>query len=512
MKSIARRLYPRLFLFAAFAFLTTCGGSGGGGAPSAGNPPDEYDAVLLSTTKPLSADTLAGLAEVSADGTFRFTNPSPEALNVAPDDVIIGGPSDKTPHGFIRFVISAGTNTQGDLVLSTIPAPIQAAFQKLHVKFTRSIPDIGAAATGRPASPLRFSKFTGGAGSSLTVDYFPFNGDKDPLTEDDQVHVTGTLSGDLEYTFGIDVDWADVVDIPKKIADCAHQVLTNPFSACDPIPKATVTLSVSGSLNADLAAKGVSFLPYTKDVPVYGPVPLTPFAIGPILWFFPDFEISSKIEGAASSQFATGLSMTADAGVGVSISNKDYVPHFNPDPFAKVTTAAPTVDATLDAHSKVRLGPRVSIKLLDFAGPRAGLFGFAELTASQNNVLQGKPCYTLNGGLEGELGFEIGVDFGIKTVTLAKWDLTQTLFTHEETSGACTGGSNVATNPLQNPTFTPWSNAYSNMVTTTGLPFSAPGGGIAGTALEQTIDGNFVVAGSGSMGLLKIDVQGNAVW
>jgi hypothetical protein len=511
MKSFVGRLYLSFFLIAISVILPACSG-GGGGASSAGLPSDEYEAVLLSTTKPLSAETLANLAEVSEDGTFRFIGSGGEAANVAANDVIIGGPSDKTPFGFIRFVTSVGTSTQGDLVLSTIPAPIQAAFQKLHVKFTRSIPDIGAAATGRPASPLRFSKFSGGAGSSLTVDYFPFNGDKDPLTVDDQVHVTGTLSGGLEYTFGIDVDWGDVVNIPAKIAECAQQALLNPLSVCDPIPKATVNLSVSGSVKADLSTKGVSFLPYTKDVPVYGPVPLTPFSIGPILWFFPEFEISSKIEGAASSQFATGLSMEADAGVGVSISNKETVPHFNPAPFATVTTTAPTVDATLDAYSKVRLGPQISIRLLDFAGPRAGLFGFAELKASQDNVAQGKPCYSLNSGVEGELGFEIGVDFGIKTVTLAKWDLTQTLFTHEESNGACTGGSNVVANPLQNPTFTPWSDAYSNMVTTTGMPFSAPGGSIAGTVLEQTIDGNFVIAGSGSKGLLKIDGQGNTVW
>ncbi len=510
MNRIVRRCLLSLSLFSALVLITTCSGGGGG---SSGNslPPDEYSAVLFSTTKTLSASSLANLAEVTTDGTFRFTGASSEVTAVKAQDVIIGGISDKTPYGFLRFVTSVGTNVQGDLLLYTMPAPVQLAFQKLHVKMARSIPDIGAAATGM-AGPLKFgSKSAMKVGiwpPAVGVDYYPFNGDNDPLSADDQVHVTGTLSGGVDYTFGIDVDWGAVTNIPQAVQDCAQSL----FIGCDPIPEAIVNFGISGSLKADLSTQGVSFLPYTKDVPVYGPVYFTPIQIG-LITLLPEFEISSKIEGAASSQFTTGLSLEADAGVGVSISSKKLIPSMSPQPYATVTATAPTVDATLDAYSKVRLGPQISLKLEGFAGPRAGMFGFAELKASQDNVAQGMPCYSLNSGVEGELGFTIGVDFPILgSVTLADWNLTSNLWTHEETSGACTGTSSTPANILQNPTFTPWAKAFGNTVEPTGIPSTAPGGRIAGTVLEQTIDGHFVVAGSGSKGLLKIDDQGNTVW
>jgi hypothetical protein len=505
----AIRFIHFLFLIVILPFLVTCssGGDSGGGLS-----PDEYSAELFSTTRVIDDQVLGALIEVTDDGTYHFSGTPAGATAVAADDVIIGGVSDKTPYGFLRYVTSVETAANGDLLLHTVPAPVQMAFRKLHVKLARSIPDIGAAVTGK-AGPLKVgntpSKISGGVWPpALSVDYFPFNGDKDPSSEDDQVHVTGTLSGGVDYTFGLDVDWGAVENIPDNIKKCAETL----FISCDPLPEAIVDFGISGSLKADLATKGVSFLPYTKDVPVYGPIYLTPPITIGLLTFLPEFEISSKIEGSASSQFDIGMSMEADAGVGVSISSKKLIPDMNPAPYATIAISAPTVDATLDAYSKVRLGPQISLKLWGFAGPRAGLFGFAELSASQDNIAQGQPCYTLYGGVEGELGFTIGVDFPIfGSVVLADWNLTNNLWTEESKSGACSGGSNVQQNPLQNPTFTPWAKAYSNTVAATGMPSSAPST-IGGTDLQPTIDGRYTVAGSGSKGLLKIDETGNAIW
>ncbi len=531
-KQIAGYYLVMFFLIVVIA-LAGCGSGGGptGGSsnneeePLPGNdgtntvneeelPPDEYEAVLFDTTKTVGDGALAKLIEVKEDGTYRFSGTPDDLKDITAKNVIVGGVSEKTPYGLLRLVTGVETDS-GDLVLHTVPAPIQLAFKKLHVKITRSVPDIGSAVTAPKAVRLqkqvKAGKIKGGIWPPpLTINYFAFNGDNDPATNDDQVHVTGTLSGGLDYTFGIDVDWGEVGDIPDKVTDC----VTSLFISCsieDFIPEAIVDFKMSSQLKADIAQKGVSFLSYAKDIPVYGPVYFPPIQIG-LVTLLPEFEISSRIEGEASSEFETNVTMTADAGTGVVFSNKSLVPQLIP-PVATVDISSPTVDATLDAYSKVRLGPQFSLKLYGFAGPRAGMFGYVELKADQDNITESKPCFNLNGGVEGELSFVIGVDFPILgPVTIADWNLDESIWTEEIKSGDCTGGSNVQENPLQNPTFTPWARAYNNTVVTTGLPYSAPGGGFGWADFQRTIDGNFVIAGSGSKGLLKIDNDGLRIW
>ena len=505
MRAITRRSLLVSLIFAMIPLLATCSGSGGGGADSGtGHPPDEYAAELFPTTKVVDDAVLSKLADVADDGTFRFTGVPSALQQIAADDVIIGGISARTPYGFLRYVTGVETSPQGDLLLHTIPAPVQLGFRKLHAKFTRSVPDIGAAAAGKPV----LGQAIGIWPPAVSVNYYPFNGDKDPLSPDDQVHVTGTLSGGVDYFFGIDVDWGAVANIPAAVQQCAQKL----FIGCDPIPEAIVDFGISGGVKADLTTNGVSFLSYTKNIPLYGPVYFEPIPIG-LLWFFPEFEISSQIKGQASSQFAMGLSMEGDAGVGVSISSKKLVPDLSPPPYASISLSAPSVDATLDAYTKVRVGPQISLKLYGFAGPRAGLFGFAELAASKANIEKGLPCYSLKGGVEGELGFTIGVNFSILgSYTLANWQLTNSLWAQEVKSGDCTGGGTSPPNPLLNPAFTPWAMAFGGTVEPAGLPYSAPGGRLGGTDLQPTVDGRFAVAGTGNRGLLKIDNDGQPVW
>lgn len=118
--------------------------------------------------------------------------------------MIVSGPGVSTD-GFIRMVTKVQSDSQG-LVLKTVPVPIQLAFRKLHVKFTRkieNIADLGIA----PAPKVKIGKKVLGKGKwmELPIDFFAFN-DDDPLTLDDQVHVTGKLSGGIEYFFGFDID------------------------------------------------------------------------------------------------------------------------------------------------------------------------------------------------------------------------------------------------------------------------------------------------------------------
>jgi len=497
-----------LFLFLLMVAVITggCGSSGGGGGTDTALPPDEYEAEPFATTRILSDGAMTSLSKIDADGTLHFTGVPAELQGLAEEMVLLGGVNANSPTGFIRMVTSIETPAEG-LVVHTVPVPIQLAFRKLHVKFTRTIPDI-AGATFSPKAFSSLKKSTKAKKAVLTekvLDFFAFNGDDDPATEDDQVHITGNLSGGVDYTFGLNVDWGDVFDIPDKVVDCAKSLFTS-CSVEDMIPEAKVGFSALAGVHAGLDMKGVSFLPYTKDIPLASNTG-DPIKIGP-LWFFPELDVSARIEGAASSKFSVSTSLDGSAGAEIAYSNKTGAslvpPHV--DGF---DIGTPKVDSVLDAYSKVRLGPRLALKLYNIAGPYAGIYGFAELKADPFE----NPCWTLNGGLEGELGFLISVKIPLfGTVTLADWNESLDIWDTKADSGSCTGSSTGALTPFQEPKFTPWAKAYGNTVVTTGLPYTAPGGGIAGTDLQPTIDGRFVVAGSGSKGLLKIDNEGKPIW
>ena len=310
-----------LFLFLLMVAVITagCGSSGGGGGTDTALPPDEYEAEPFATTRILSDGAMTSLSKIDADGTLHFTGVPAELQGLAEEMVLLGGVNANSPTGFIRMVTSIETPAEG-LVVHTVPVPIQLAFRKLHVKFTRTIPDI-AGATSSPKAFSSLKKSTKAKKAVLTekvLDFFAFNGDDDPATEDDQVHITGNLSGGVDYTFGLNVDWGDVFDIPDKVVDCAKSLFTS-CSVEDMIPEAKVGFSALAGVHAGLDMKGVSFLPYTKDIPLASNTG-DPIKIGP-LWFFPELDVSARIEGAASSKFSVSTSLDGSAGAEIAYSN-----------------------------------------------------------------------------------------------------------------------------------------------------------------------------------------------
>lgn len=95
---------------------------------------------------------------------------------------------------------------------------------------------------------------------------------------------------------------------------------------------------------------------------------LAPIQIG-LVTFWPEFQLSSRIEGAASSEFTTGGPVL----------KQERFPAQSPN--ASILVVSPQVVATCDAYSKVRLGPEISLKLYGFAGPRAGQHSRSWLSA-----------------------------------------------------------------------------------------------------------------------------------
>ncbi|MCS6799844.1 MAG: hypothetical protein NZ898_15225 [Myxococcota bacterium] len=70
--------------------------------------------------------------------------------------VLVGPANPDHPHGVLWLVRSAESMTDGSQRLEVVPAPIQLAFRRLHLRLRRSLQDLAAAASaGRmPATQL----------------------------------------------------------------------------------------------------------------------------------------------------------------------------------------------------------------------------------------------------------------------------------------------------------------------------------------------------------------------
>jgi hypothetical protein len=491
-------------------FATGCGGGDDENAPKGG---DEYEAVLFPSTHVLDDAAMKALSAYDADGTLHFDGTPAALADIAELQVVIGGQSTATPSGLLRVVTQVESDSAG-LVLRTSEVPIQFAFRKLHVKLARTIDDIASPDVPGDWMAKRpmFSDFKH---DSKDFQIPIGNGDQDTGSDDDQVLVTGTLGGGISYSFDLDVDWGDVLDVPGELKDClAHAITSGSCSVTDLLPEAIVHFSAKVDAEAQLGMKGVAFLGY--DAPYeLAEVPLPKFPVG-LLLFEPTLQVKAKLSGKASSQFAFDIGAQASAGLSVDISSK-HAPN-PPKPTADWSFSAPLVDATLQAGGRVEAGPEVHLRLYGIAGPWASLSAFAELSADQTKT----PCYELHAGVDASFGFDIVTpDLPlIGHASLAEWGQSYELFNEVVDSGACkplpggdapspTGGDPDAAS-FANPKFTPWSRTYADAAAF--HPFGGPGAGIKWMDAVPSIDGRFTVAGSDSRALLSLNPDGTVAW
>jgi hypothetical protein len=487
-------------------------------------PGDELSYELFPSTKLLDSEALAKLSAIDNDGTLHFTETPPILADLKPHAVLLAGASNATPHGLLRFVIDVKSSDAG-LDIKTIPAPIQMAFKKLHVVGKRSVSDYGVAtwndaeltpmtlARGPGLSASRKVLDSGGGHASKTIDFFAFDADKNPLTTDDQVRGHSDLSGGIDYHFGVDVDWGGVFEIPEKVADCLASLLTGGgCSVKDLLPEVKVGFGVEADAAATLSLAGAAFRGYSTEQNIASVVVDPPIIeIWPLV-FVVGLDVLAHINGGASSEFAFDASTSFTAGAGVEWSSKSgpkvELPH------ETHSSDASTVKATLKADASLSVGPQLSLRLYDVLGVTAQLNAKAALGAD----LQEKPCWALNVGADLVLGFVLGVEIpGYGSVDLGHWDKTFKLFSPEVANGDCVLPKDASTIPpgggadaehFANPTFTPWSRTYNGTVGT----YPVMDEGFQWTDVNRSIDGNYVVSGTGMKALVKLDESGDVVW
>ena len=460
----------------------SCDGGGGGGRP-ADQDVVEVEYELFETTKAFEPEELERLASVSPDGAvFEFAAPAPDrAASLRSRDVIVGGVSAATPKGFLRVVHHTEPLPGGGLRVITQPTSLAYAFRSLHLRVRQTV-EVAPEAHGSGEGPLRQAIEVG---APVSFDTLVFDGDDDPSTEDDQIRVTGLVDPTVWFDFDVDLDWPDDIwDVIVPIDD--------PLDLLDPtsvLPEAVVRLDTSARVDANLGMNGVAGLSYEKVLD-FGHFPLGAYpAVPPFLVFVVSLDIEGRITGGSSSRFTVGThGSTGEFGVHLVASNDDDEPSaFDvtwPSPSFAVDT--PVIDAR--ASAELRAGPKVAMLLWDLAGPRVGLDAYARLEA--DNLRQ--PCWTLDTGLEGNVGVHIT---GIYD---RSWDVPVTETRLAE--GDCRLPPESGTEEL--PTFTPWATAFAD----TGYPSGE------WTELVPVTDGRFLIAADMGRALVKATAAGEGIW
>jgi hypothetical protein len=491
-------------------------------------PPTDGDVLeyeLFPNTILLDAAALASLEPETERGTLVFAGPPKALANVEPHNVLLAGQSDGTPDGLLRFVLEV-EHQPGKVILHTVDAPIQLAFRRLKARLKREIPSIrdmpGAWPPHQPLSThgpwdgpgLRptWDVLTDDVEEVVSVDFYPYDGDGNTSTTNDQVHVRGELRGGFVYTVAIDIDWGALDDVTGEIKDCLLGFLK--LQGCDiedMLPEAVVRLDVDSHLEAGVGVEGIAYKGF--DYPIELPLgPKVVATVGPLV-LTGQLKFHGGASGRASSRFkvatAAGLNLAGSITAGSSSSPK--VEGFIPDPYF----TAPITEVNLQASAKAEAGVRLYIKAYDIVGGWVGLEAFALLEGDQLR----QPCWTLHGGLQSSAGFIAELDAG----SLGRFVLAEAGWSHPVVqelvaSGNCAlppddgpiePGSGPTSETFLKPGFTPWSTTY----TADALRYPhVDAQGLRWSDIVQTIDGNYVLTSSEGHALIKTTQQGELVW
>lgn len=510
---------------------------GGDGNGDTLQPGDVIQAEPFKSTKMLGDTDLGALEPETGDGRLVFPVAPASLANVARGNIIVAGKSASTPHGLLRVVQSV--QRDGDaLILTTVNAPIQLAFRRVHLNLSpRSTGEL-ATIFGASASARRLNTKPGGgrevflsalgdqiASETIEQEVVLFDGDGDEETENDRAVLNVKLGGTIDCGLRFDFDWGALEDLPGAVTDCILEALDALIGGGPPdcsidnlLPEAKATFDVTAHLVASADMEGAAKADFEKEFPIFPPAAIAEIIVGPLV-IAPVLEITGRVEGGASARFAVGVEVDGDISTGVDISSNNLgQPTIRLPDITRVgfTPHEPTV--SLRAHARAGVGASITATLFNVAGPYAEMGIFAALDANSDNT----PCWTAHSGIESQIGLRVIPNLPLLgAVTLFDWssDPFEAL-NLELASGDCLPDPTASTLPpgagpdstrFANPTFTPWSRTVEPPTTNSGRLFPSLDDSYW-TELHPTIDSRYVVAGSHADVLFKIDEAGVVTW
>jgi len=468
-------------------------------------PIKEIEYELFPFVVSLDAAAREALLESREDGTLVFDGIPPVLAEVEQGSILVSSVAKNAPYGFLRIVREVEPSN-GHLTLRTVGAPPQLAFRKLHLRASDQIASL-TSPDNEWYFPTLQPSIKGSGKASEPIDFFLFNGDGDPSTKDDQVHVTGKLSGGLTYDIDIDTSWGKL-DAISKVTDCVGKILSFGLGGNCELPEIKAYLHITPNAKADVRFEGAAFKSYEKEYPL-ATIIVSPgvIEIGPIA-FVVLVDVTATIEGRASSRFDVGVSASVDVTTGLdygSLSGVSFIPpklnhHFAPE----------ATDVTLSGYAKVSIGPKLSLMLYGVVGPYAELRANASVDADQKRT----PCFDVHAGADVGVGFHLQLP-GLGTLVDVGTSIP--LVDESVATGSCKQPPNSSSYPpgagpdadhYLNPTFDPWARQLEGVCST--IPHQTRD--MAWIELERAIDGHWALAGSGMDTLTKVDDQGKLVW
>lgn len=493
--SVAKR--ARIAARAAVGLLAVLCACGSEKPPGDG---DEYEAVLWPSTHVIDEAAGAQVAGIAEDR-VTFAAGSSVAASLARNHVLLAGRTGKTPEGMLRRVTAVEPAPDGTIVVRTRPAVLQHAFQKLHVKATRPVdlasPNLewkvapGTKVMGRSSALSSVSSAaSGGEGfGPFTLDYYPFNGDGDPSTPEDQVHVTATMGGGVYYQLGIDLEWPDV-------AGAVWDVVTFDWDELDEdlLPEVKAGFDVSADSHATLDVDGmVTKAVEREDILAHENLGVVCVAV---FCFTVTVDLLSRIEGGATSRFHVKTGASASFKMAAQFSTKEGGKLIPPTPVFEIPS--PEVEIPSSARVRVQVGPRLLVALYGLVGPHATMWSYGELNAD----LAQSPCWSLAVGLSGDVGVSLAL-FG---VSLADWSEPFDLASVDVLTGSCKEDVTVTQSPdLSEPSFESWSERLED----TAAAWTSNDDHVG---LAQATDGAWLLSGSRLRTLAKADNDGRLLW
>lgn len=491
-------------------------------APDAGSK-DHIEYELGPRTIQLTEADLTALEDgADVSKTLRFD--ASVGQRFTRGDVLLAGVSAKTPRGLLR-VVSGTTTTGAVTAVETELAPLQLAFSKLHAHLERTLPV-------EPVAPQRLPR-SFSFGGVTPVDFFVFNGDGDPATLEDQLHLDDAYQGEVGLTMDLDFEWGFVDGLLNGIDDFLECAVTLGFVGDCPdleLPKlsakVTAQLGVASSFDhAGAASAAYAYGPFAiGEVKQFEAIPLGPLVI------IPELQFEGRTEGRAGAYARLAGRAETGFSVSASVSTADGV---QANAGATKRFVIDSVEAVLDGHVKTSVGPTLRLLAFGAIGPTVGADFTSELDVDRTRAVD--DCYRANLGIDGRFGFVVRFPWraigtwltgdegvGDDLAHIAGWfgldgtilEKTQrfSLLNEEVARGACMEPPPGVLPPgspdpdtFANPSFQPWARRFDepgNVFEFSASPVTARGRTVLG------VDGHAWVLGAPSPTLRRVTLDG----
>lgn len=159
-----------------------------------GQPPDP-DTIIPETTKVLTDESNDYLDEISGDGTFTFSQITPELAQLETGDVMVSDVSDIAPYGYLRRV--EDIQTAGDqMIIQTSAATLEEAIERGRVSISEPLSPYTIMRL--PASDPHTAWLADDQEAAYYVNIYHQMGEK--------VTLTGSINMDVGYEFDFEIE------------------------------------------------------------------------------------------------------------------------------------------------------------------------------------------------------------------------------------------------------------------------------------------------------------------